>query len=597
VGGSSAEVNGGPSRGRRRLFTLLVALLGLAGVEFGARVVELVQQRIAPPDQGETAFAVLANPVRAFERVVEGGRAEYRRTKAHWLPRRERFAAEKPEKGLRIFSLGGSAAMGWPHSDATSYAGILEQKLRALYPQRSVEVVNAAGNTYASFRVKVVLDEILEYEPDLVLIWSGNNEFVEDVVYGMVLPPWPWSHSALARIVHVATGRSRAAKPVIDIANYAEADHTVTRIGYAFGEASQLREDPAQLERVAQHYRANLESMVRAALDRGVPVALIDVPVNLKDWWPNVSIHRHSLDADERAAFAAEYRRGILALEAGDPEEAALAFAAASHVDGGYAEAHFLRGRALQALGRLGDAKDAYWRALEEDAHPFRDLPVFAATRREVASAHGIPLIDAPGAIARLAEDGIPGLDVLVDYVHPTVEANETIAHEVLTRLVADGLLPEVDPEDLSRVRVRVPADIEEHPRLLLKLFPQFLIMRQHEHIDGLAARILRATRPSKDDSPEDVRKKRELRKLIRDTRRVLADYRALLRAEKLGTLSSEYTPERARWVFATYVELIRQLEARELSSEDFATLVPEFPYGPTADATPSGDPAQPPTP
>lgn len=569
-----------PSAARSRLFVAILIVLGLAGVELGARIVEAVQSRLAPSADGETAFAVLANPVAAFERVDDDEGAFYRRTKAHWLPRRERFAASKPERGLRIFALGGSAALGWPHSDAVSYAGLLERKLQALYPDRSVEVVNAAGNTYASFRVKVVFDEIIEYDPDLILIWSGNNEFVEDVVYGMVLPPWPFRHSALARILHVATGRSRAAKPVIDIANYLEADHTVSRIGYAFGEVSQLREDPEQLERVTAHYQANLLAMVRAARARGIPIVLIDVPVNLKDWWPNASVHRRDLSADGRAAFAAQLRRGVLALESGDADQAVAAFGAANEIDPGHAEAHFLRGRALQQLGRAPEAEDAYRRALAEDAHPFRDLPRFAALRREIAQAEGVPLVDAPGALARLSEDGIPGLDVLVDYVHPTVEANELIAQEVLLVLAREGLLPEDPALPLERVRVRVPPDAEEHLRVLLKLFPQYLIMRQHEHIDALADRILRAAQAGPEDTPEVVSKKRHMRGLIRQSKQVLADYRALLRAEKLGTLEQDFTPQRARQVHGTYVELIRQLEARELTSEDFESLVPEFRYG-----------------
>jgi hypothetical protein len=577
---SDPDASRGPSPARRRLFVALLAVAGLAGVEVGARIVEAVQQRLTPRVQGETAFAVLENPVPAFEAGIGEDAGFYRRTKAHWLPRRERFALRKPPGGLRVFALGGSAALGWPHSDAGSYAHILERKLGALYPDRSVEVVNAAGNTYASFRVKVVFDEILAYEPDLVLIWSGNNEFVEDVVYGMVLPPGPLRHSALARILHTATGRARAAKPVIDIANYLEADHTVSRIGYAFGEVSQLREDPAQLERVTDHYRANLRAMVQAAQARGVPVVLIDVPVNLKDWWPNVSVHRRDLGPEGRQAFARELRRGVLALEAGNAGEAEAAFAAASHIDPGYAEAHFLRGRALQALSRRSEAEAAYRRALGEDAHPFRDLPRFALIRRELARESGVPLVDAPGALARMTEDGIPGLDVLVDYVHPTVEANEAIAQEVLHTLEREGLLPSPRALPLDAVRVRVPPDVEDHLRVLLKLFPQYLVMRQHEHIDALADRILRAARATPEDSDEERRKRRKLRSLIRTAKGVLADYRALLRAEKLGTLERDFTPERARRVYTTYVELIRQLEARELSSEDFESLVPEFRYG-----------------
>jgi tetratricopeptide (TPR) repeat protein len=574
----------GPARGlspsRRRLFAACVVLLGLAGVEVGARVVEALQQRLAPRDQGETAFAVLANPVPAFERRIEDGRAVYRRTRAHWLPPRQGFAAEKPAGGLRIFSLGGSAALGWPHSDAGSYARLLARKLETLYPDRAIEVVNAAGNTYASYRVKVVFDEIIEYEPDLVLIWSGNNEFFEDVVYGTVLPPGPLRHSALARILHVATGRARSAKPVIDIEGYVEADHTVSRIGHAFGEVSQLREDPEQLERVTAHYRANLLAMVRSARARGVAVALIDVPVNLKDWWPNVSVHRRDLAPTEREAFTAALRRGVEALEAGDAGSAAESFAAAARIDPGWAEIHFWHGRALQRLGRRDAAERAYRRALAEDAHPFRDLPRFAAIRRELAREYGLPLVDAPGVLAAAAGDGIPGLDVLVDYVHPTIESNERIAQQVLHALDAAGLLPEPRARPLEAVGVRVPPGVGDHLRVLLKLFPQYLVMRQHEHIDALAARILVAARAAPDDTEEQRRKKRHLRALIRDARAVLADYRALLRAQKLGMLEREFTPERARRVHARYVQLIRQLEARELSDEDFESLVPELRYG-----------------
>lgn len=582
---SGGAADGAPSRARRRLFLVVTALLGLVGVEIGARLVEAIQQRLRPTPDGETAFAVIANPKPAFERSVEDGEEVYRRTRAHWLPPRQHFAASKPADGLRIFSLGGSAAMGWPHSDPGSYARLLEHKLRALYPERRVEVVNAAGNTYASYRVKVVFDEIIEYRPDVVLVWSGNNEFFEDVVYGMVLPPGALRHSALARLLFTATAGARRAKPVIDIGNYLEADLTVSRIGQAFGRVSQLREAPEQLERVTAHYRANLEAMIRSARAHGVPLVLVDVPVNLKDWWPNVSVHRRDLAPDEGAQFTRALRQGVEALEADLPGPAEAAFTRAAEIDPGFAEVHFLRGRALERLGRRDEALTAYRRALSEDARPFRDLPSFAAIRRELAREYDLPLVDAPGALASLAQDGIPGLDVLVDYVHPTVAANEVIAQEVLLALDRAGLLPPERALPLEDVRIAVPPGVEDELRVLLKLFPQYLVMRQLEQLDALAERILVAARPVATDTQAERHKKRSLRALIRQARQVLGDYRLLLRAQKLGSLERDFTPERARLVYGRYVQLIRQLEARELSDEDFASLVPELEYdaGPPA--------------
>ena len=146
---SDPDAHRAPSVARSRLFVALVVLLGLAGVEMGARIVEAVQKQLVPPAHGETAFAVLANPAPAFERVDEGDGAFYARTKAHWLPRRERFAASKPDGGLRIFALGGSAALGWPHSDAGSYAhdlARLEEALRGV--PLAPEPVEHALRTY-----------------------------------------------------------------------------------------------------------------------------------------------------------------------------------------------------------------------------------------------------------------------------------------------------------------------------------------------------------------------------------------------------------------------------------------------------------------
>jgi tetratricopeptide (TPR) repeat protein len=456
---------------------------------------------------------------------------------------------------------------------------MLERKLGSLYPQRSVEVVNAAGNTYASYRVGVVFDEIVEYEPDVILIWSGNNEFLERIVYGMVLPPWPWSHSAVARILHVATGRARAAKPVVDVESYVEADLVANRIGTAFGRSSALRADPEQYEQVVAHYRHNLTTMVREARRRDIPVLLIDVPVNLKDWRPNASFHREDLTDAEQEAFQLQYRGGVLASERGRAEEAAAAFALALEVDDRHAETHYLYGRALQTLGRLELARAAYQRAIAEDACPFRDIPRFREIRREIAARFDVPLVEAQDLLAEHAAEGIPGLDVLVDYVHPTLESNERIAQQVLATLAREELIPPDRALPLDAVRLRVPTDGSTNLRVLLKLYPQFLVMRQYDRIGPVAAAIQRAATPRPDDPPERVQSLQALSERIRRYQRVLVPYQKLLRAEKLGTLEQEFPPDRARRVYQRYVALVQELEGRDLAETDYAKLVPEFEY------------------
>lgn len=559
---------------RRVCLGVLAALVTLIGIELGARLLEVVRDVLLPPENGETAFAVLVDPAPAFER--DG--AVYRRTRAHWIPPRETFLAKKPEGGIRIFSLGGSAALGWPHGSEGSYAHMLKRKLELLYPARHVEVVNAAGNTYASYRVRGVFDEIVHYQPDVILLWSGNNEFLEHIIYGMVMPPWPWNHSAVARILYVASGRARAAKPRVDVKSYVEADLTVNRIGTAFGRTSRLREDPQQYERVVAHYRDNLEYMAREARRRGIPLVLIDVPVNMKDWTPAASLHRPDLSDAERERFQEHYRDGVLALDRTEAQEATRAFASALAIDGGHAETRYLYGRALEASGRIDEARTAYEQAIAEDACPFRDIPRFHEIRREIAESHGLPLVDAPGVLAAHAADGIPGLDVFVDYVHPTLASNERIAQKVLETLARENLIPGDRALSLRSTRLRVP-DEEDNLRVLLKLYPQYLIMRQYDRIGAVASRIQQALRPRPGDPPERVASFHELSERIRRWQGVLGPYGRLLRAEKIGTLEQEFTPDEAHRVYRRYVDLVRQLEARKLASKDYEKLVPEFEF------------------
>ena len=74
------------------------------------------------------------------------------------------FTAVKAPGTLRVFLLGSSAAAGWPHheqSNGYTIAADLARKLRMLYPEKLVEVLNVAGPTYGSHRVKFVFDEII----------------------------------------------------------------------------------------------------------------------------------------------------------------------------------------------------------------------------------------------------------------------------------------------------------------------------------------------------------------------------------------------------------------------------------------------------
>ena len=52
---------------------------------------------------------------------------------------------------------------------------------------RTWEVINAGGISYASYRVALVVKELAAYAPDLFVVYSGHNEFLERRTYSDTL--------------------------------------------------------------------------------------------------------------------------------------------------------------------------------------------------------------------------------------------------------------------------------------------------------------------------------------------------------------------------------------------------------------------------
>lgn len=561
---------------RRALFVALTAFFVLAVIEGGARLLEW-----ASGAWTEAPEAVAENPVPVFEIAEENGVAFHVRTRHHPLMLPDlRFPVQKAPDTYRVFLLGGSAAAGWPYAiGGFGITDALAAKLRMLWPQRRIEVLNLAGGTYASHRVRFVFEEVIEYEPDLVILYSGNNEFLEQFVFRSPKPPAPWDHFALTRLLYRASGALDTG-PSFDVRDYTYADQTANRLSYAFGRSSRYREDPEQFRELLLHYRRNIEAMIRGAATRGVPFLLLNVPVNLKDWIPNVSRHRPGLGAGARARWQEHFREGVLAQEAGRDAEALTALDAALSLDDEYAEAHYRRGVALQRLGRTREARAAYVQALERDAYPFRALPEFQAILEELAERYRIPLVDIVDALEARAQDGILGLDVLIDYVHLRPESIEVVAHEIVKAMKREGLLIGTQVP-LEQTRVAVPRDFGSAIEFLAanSLYRQNLVMRQYDKLDAVYERFVHAVDEVAREHPEAAGKARETQRLVESVHRAVGPYRKLLRAEKLGLLEQEFTREEARRVYGDYVRAIRAVEAPGMPRNEFRQFVRPLHY------------------
>ncbi|MDA7660605.1 hypothetical protein N8702_02740, partial [Verrucomicrobia bacterium] len=118
--------------------------------------------------------------------------------------------------------MGGSTVQGRPYSVKTSFTSWLRLALQTQDPEKKFEVINCGGVSYASYRLVPVLQECLnQYDPDLILICTGNNEFLEDRSYRFTKKFAP----SLDPVLRFARS-SRLIQSVISLANHNRSSDT-----------------------------------------------------------------------------------------------------------------------------------------------------------------------------------------------------------------------------------------------------------------------------------------------------------------------------------------------------------------------------------
>lgn len=339
------------------------------------------------------------------------------------------FAAQKPAGAFRVFALGGSTTQGEPYSTETAFPEWLKLNLQAQSPEANFEVINCGGLSYASYRVLAILQEVLDYAPDLIVIYTGQNEFLEQRTY----ENWKPANSSLEVIAWLSRMRTvRFARSWVASPAAREEGSTKTELAsevdalldYSGGLNDYHRDDPWR-EPIVNHFRWNLEQMIRACQNRRVPLILIRPVTNLIDCPPFKFEIDSKLRADQQAEFAERWDALRTDRDRVHDPMAEVDYLLA--IDPQHAGALYLKGRLLADRGDWEVAKRYFVAAKDADVCPLRAITPIVESVTELAHRFDVPLVDAERMFSELSEHEIPGSQWLVDHVHPTIEGHQRI--------------------------------------------------------------------------------------------------------------------------------------------------------------------------
>ncbi|QEG00667.1 hypothetical protein Mal15_47380 [Stieleria maiorica] len=341
------------------------------------------------------------------------------------------FAAAKAANVRRIFVLGGSTVQGRPYETETAFAKWMELRLQAQDPSHVYEVVNCGGVSYASYRVAIILDEILAHSPDAIVLYTGHNEFLEERSYNTIA----WQRSPLQRLAQssylVQSLRRRLQPPASPRQNLSPA--LQTRLDYVDGMERYVRDD--QWRRgVVEHFRVTLERMIGMCAAAEVPL-LLCVPTSDVVKTPPFKV----LPAELDDASLAEFRRHLSVAQ--DPsiafDQRIAACDACLKVDAEHAGAHYLAGRLHWENGRANQARFHLYAARDHDVCPLRASTPIIETLLQLAQRHRLKpircdqLFDQTDSQLRPLPDGIEDPQRFADHIHPTIAGHQEIASAV----------------------------------------------------------------------------------------------------------------------------------------------------------------------
>ncbi len=305
------------------------------------------------------------------------------------------FTVVKDPNILRIFILGESSAAGFPYEPNGSFSRFLALKLKLLYPQKKFEVVNLGIAAINSYAILDILEDVIAQKPDLVLVYTGHNEF-----YG-----------AMGAASLTAIGGSPGATRFILTMNNLR---TMKLISSIFSSKNEPPAAPGLMESLAKDKLVPLDSdLYNAGVDQ----------------------FRHNLSA----IFESLKKAGIPVI-AGTLVSNLLDQAPFYPELSGAGEA-FKKGKDLFAKEKYAEAAVELTKAKDLDQLRFRAPSVFNNIISEVAAANGFGLVAVDSVFASNSNGMITGNDLMTDHLHPNLKGYSLLADIFIAGATSRGLI------------------------------------------------------------------------------------------------------------------------------------------------------------
>ena len=297
----------------------------------------------------------------------------------------EIFAINKTPGTFRIFVLGESTTIGYPYFHNGSFHRWLQFRLMQMYPNKNFEIVNTSLTAVNSYTVLDFGREIIDFQPDAVMIYTGHNEYYGALGIGST------SNVGNNRFLVETLLKVRELKLVQLLDNVLKKIFKRS-VSNSIDTRENLMKRMVARQKIAfgsKDYQAginqfdkNISELCQLLNKKQIPVFLSTVVSNEKDLPPFIS-------DNNRQASAAHY---------------------------------FETGQKFYANGKFENAKASFDKAKELDELRFRAPEAINVCIKKIAATFpNVHLVDTKKLFEQYSPHGIIGSETILEHVHPNL--------------------------------------------------------------------------------------------------------------------------------------------------------------------------------
>ena len=317
------------------------------------------------------------------------------------------FDQEKKSNAFRVFVLGESSAAGYPYMPMGSFSRYIRKRLELNYPDNNIEVVNIGLSAINTYTLLDLLPEVLTQKPDLILIYTGHNEYYGALGVGS-MESLGTSRTVVKLILYL-----NKYKTVQLIRNF------LSSLLSAFKNESVNDEPGTLMSRMAQdqyiklnsdkynlgleQFEDNMRDILRMIQDHNVPVIIGDLVSNLKDQKPFISIPNENYPTANQVFLEANKQ-----FEDGHYKQADSLYRLAKDLDG-------LRFRASEKVNQI---------------------------IKKLSKDFNIKYVKTDSVFCEASPNGIIGANLMTDHLHPNINGYLLMGEAFYDVMIENNFLP-----------------------------------------------------------------------------------------------------------------------------------------------------------